>query len=55
LPLVRGGSPRAWALDTVAIIEVARFGTVDGWSCVQLVAALEAVGDDDTPASVYLH
>jgi len=37
------------ALDMAAVIEVARFGAVEGWSCAQLVAALEAVSDDDTP------
>ncbi len=37
------------ALDMAAVVEVARFGAVEGWSCAQLVAALEAVGDDDTP------
>ena len=43
------------ALDAVAVMVVARFGAAEGWSCAQLVAALEALGDDDTPASVYLH
>ncbi len=32
--------------DTAAVIEVARFGAAEGWSCAQLVAALEAVGND---------
>jgi hypothetical protein len=54
LPLVRGGSPRAWALDAAAI-EVARFGAAEGWSCAQLVAALEAVRDDGVSSSVYPH
>ncbi len=47
--------PRAWALDAAAVIEVARFGAAEGGSCAQLVAALEAVGDDDTPSSAYPH
>ncbi len=34
------------ALDMAAVIEVARFGAAEGWSCAQLVTALEAVGDD---------
>ncbi len=33
-------------LDAAAVIEVARFGAAEGWSCAQLVTALEAVGDD---------
>ncbi len=37
--------PPAWALDAAAAIEVARFGAAEGWSCAQLVAALEAAGD----------
>jgi len=37
------------ALNTVAVVTVARFGAAKGWSCAQLVAALEVVGDDDTP------
>jgi len=37
------------ALDTAAVIEVVRFGAAEGWSCAQLVVALEGVRDDDTP------
>ncbi len=35
--------------DTAAVMDVVRFGAAEGWSCAQLVAALEAVGDDATP------
>ncbi len=34
------------ALDVTAVAMVVRFGADEGWSCAQLLAALEAVGDD---------
>ncbi len=33
------------ALDVAAAVELARFGAAEGWSCAQLVVALEAVGE----------
>jgi len=32
-------------LNVAAVFEVARFGAAEGWSCAQLVVALEAVGE----------
>ncbi len=34
------------ATDGAAVMGVARFGAAEGWSCAQLVTALEAVSDD---------
>ncbi len=32
-------------LNVAAVFEVARFGAAEGWSCAQLVVALEAIGE----------
>jgi ParB/RepB/Spo0J family partition protein len=36
------------ALDAAAVVEVARFGAAEGWSCARLVVALEAIRTGDT-------
>jgi hypothetical protein len=44
-PVVGCSQPALGPLNVAAVVEVARFGAAEGWSCAQLVVALEAVGE----------
>jgi ParB family chromosome partitioning protein len=45
-PVVDGLQAALGALDVAAAVELARFGAAEGWSCAQLVVALEAMRSD---------